>query len=161
MQSVTEILQTLAGTSQRPRFAFMLLGLMSELADQDGRVGPFVGQPSVPVRDWLARTLVPLTAHHRRRQALLDRMRCKLGQTLPPDPEQAQRILSARLEERAIVAVKSNISRAMTELEKAGFIDRYYAGYRTNHAHRGGRRTAVYTLKPETVAAFRRRTMLV
>lgn len=161
MQTVTEILHILAEQSKRPRFAFMLLGLMSELADLEGRVGPFVGETGVPVRDWLATTLVPMTAHHRRRQGLLTRMRAELAESLPPDPQMAEAQLAERLQERALAAAKSNISRAMTELEKAGFIERYYAGYRTNHPHRGGRRTAVYKLRPETVAALRRRSLLV
>lgn len=161
MQTVTDILRKLAETTQRPRFAFMLLGLMSEAADQRGQVGPVIGQANATVRDWLAASVVPMTSHHRRRQALLVKMRIELAAALPEDAEQAETILMAKLEERAINAAKTNISRAMTELERAGFIRRHYAGYRTNHAHRGGGRHAVYTLDAETVAALRRRTMLI
>lgn len=161
MQTTADVLASLASYSARPRFAYILLGLMSEVADNKGRVGPLVGQNAMTVRDWLASSVVPLSAHHRRRKALLDRMRLQFAAELEDNPDTMEQILQAKLDERAMQAAKTNISRAMTELERAGLVKRHYAGYRTNHHNRGGRRFAVYTVMPEALAALRRRAQLI
>ena len=161
MQTTADILAALSAYSARPRFAYMLLGLMSEVADNKGSIGPRVGSQSATVREWLASSLIPMCAHHRRRQSLLQRMRKEMAAELPLDPEAANALLEEKLKERAARSVKTNISRAMTELERAGLVKRHYAGYRTNHHNRGGGRHAVYTVTPEALAALRRRAQLI
>ncbi|MGC1470864.1 MAG: hypothetical protein WA793_15920, partial [Sphingorhabdus sp.] len=39
-------------------------------------------------------------------------------------------------------------SRAISDLVKAGYLSRHYAGYATNHSNRGGGRHAVYVVQP-------------
>ncbi|MAM38210.1 MAG: hypothetical protein CL949_06820, partial [Erythrobacter sp.] len=41
---------------------------------------------------------------------------------------------------------KTNLSRAASELVKAGLLKRHYQGYRVDHLNRGAQRQAVYTL---------------
>ena len=41
---------------------------------------------------------------------------------------------------------KSNLSRAASELVKAGLLKRHYQGFRVDHLNRGAQRQAVYTL---------------
>ena len=38
---------------------------------------------------------------------------------------------------------RANVSRAISDLVRAGLMSRFYAGYPTNHANRGGGRHAV------------------
>jgi len=47
---------------------------------------------------------------------------------------------------RVRAAGKANLSRAVTELVKAGLLERHYEGYRVDHKNRGAQRHAVYTL---------------
>src|SRR3546814_2532652 len=56
---LTTILDRLAATSRRPRYAMMVLNLLSEAADHRGQAGPFVtrGGETLPVRLWLGETL--------------------------------------------------------------------------------------------------------
>ena len=39
-----------------------------------------------------------------------------------------------------------NVSRAVSELVKAGLLNRHYQGYRVDHENRGAQRQAVYSL---------------
>ena len=82
------ILARLAETSSRPRYAFMVLGLIAEAAASNGRAGPFImagGAGVVPrphratLRDWLAGQLVPLAARDHRCSALRARVAERLG----------------------------------------------------------------------------------
>lgn len=161
MQTVADILTILAAHSRRPRYAFMLLGLMSEVADSKGRVGPHVGAAGQPVRDWLASCLAPVAARDHRRQALLARTRAELVSILPEDPLLAQEIVDREQQTRIIQSGRTNVSRSMSELERAGLVRRHYAGWRTNHEHRGGGRYAVYILHGDALAALRRRAQLL
>ena len=56
---VSTILSRLAEHSTRPRYAFMVLNLISEAAGPSGAVGPEVVSKGValPVRDWLSDAL--------------------------------------------------------------------------------------------------------
>lgn len=155
------ILATLAGASRRPRYAFMVLGLIAEAARPDGQAGPWVrrGGPSgqgerVGMRDWLARQLAPLAANDRRRATLRARVAARIG----GDDAAA---IDAALAEEALAIGRANVSRAVSDLVRAGLVRRHYAGRVTDHANRGGRRMAVYAVAPPVLNAIRSRPTLV
>src|SRR3546814_5750889 len=45
-----------------------------------------------------------------------------------------------------LTAGRANVSRAVSDLVRAGMLHRHYQGYRVDHYNRGARRQAVYTL---------------
>lgn len=154
------ILATLADASSRPRYAFMVLGLIAEAARADGRAGPWVtaegeeGAGRLPLRDWLARQLVPLAARDRRRADLRARIAARIG---GDDPAR----IEAALAQEALAIGKANVSRAVSDLVRAGLVRRHYAGRVTDHTNRGGRRLAVYAVEPPVLNAIRSRSTLV
>ena len=162
------IVARLAAASSRPRYAFMVLGLIAEAARPDGQAGPWIlvagqgaGQGSGqgdderhPLRDWLARQLVPLAARDRRRAGLRAKVAARLGSD---DPAR----VDAALAEEALSVGKANVSRAVSDLVRAGLVRRHYEGRVTDHANRGGRRLAVYAVEPSVLNAIRSRPTLV
>jgi hypothetical protein len=122
----TATLEAIAAHSARPRFAALILRLLDDIVDARGRAGPFVPNANgiETVRDWLCRQIMPLSQRSRRGG---------------PDA-------GAAADHRTAAALRSNVSRAVTELVKAGLLNRHYAGYATNHENRGGGRHAVYVL---------------
>lgn len=121
----------LASSCDRPRFAFIVFQLLASVADDTGTVGPFVpnGKGSLPVRDWLAGQLLPMCVQSRR------------SPTPPPD------------QENTLAAARTNVSRVVSSLVRAGLLERHYAGYATNHVNRGGGRHVVYVIKPPPESA--------
>jgi predicted transcriptional regulator len=85
----------------------------------------------------------------------------ELATELPDDPVLAEAILSAAVDERVRSSGKTNVSRAVGDLLRAGLVRRHYAGWRTNHQNRGGQRSVVYTVEADALAALRRRSTLV
>lgn len=85
-----------------------------------------------------------------RRQALQERVREELkGQgALPADPVEAERAIDSEVRSRVRVSGKTNVSRAVSDLVRAGLLFRHYQGYCVDHHNRGGQRQAVYTLSP-------------
>lgn len=161
--SVSHIVGKLAGISRRPRYAFLVLNLISEVAGPDGKAGPYVeigGQP-MPVRDWLSQAMAPLAQNEKRRGELRQRILSDMKNELPADPEEADRIVDAVIQQRAVANGKTNISRAVSDLVRAGLLKRYYEGWARNHVNRGGQRHAVYVVDAETLAALRRGTHLL
>jgi hypothetical protein len=153
------ILTSLAQVSRRPRYAFMVLGLIAEAARPDGQAGPWVAAPDggvQPLREWVAGQLVPLAARDRRRAALRRKVEERLG---PRAADEA--LVIAALEEEALEAGKANVSRAVSDLVKAGFVRRHYAGRIKGHRNRGGGRHAVYIVAPQVLNAIRSRPTLV
>lgn len=154
------ILAALAAASSRPRYAFLVLGLIAEAARADGQAGPWVqvrgeeGAERVSLRDWLARQLLPLAARDRRRAGLRAKVAARLGST---DPDRVE----AALAEEALAIGKANVSRAVSDLVRAGLVRRHYAGRITDHCNRGGRRLAVYRVDPPVLNAIRSRPTLV
>jgi predicted transcriptional regulator len=53
---------------------------------------------------------------------------------------------------------RANVSRAISDLVRAGLMRRHYAGYATNHSNRGGGRHAVYVVEPDILAALGKST---
>lgn len=147
---VAALLDLLAATSSRPRYAFMVLNLIAEIAGPDGRAGPFVprGQGLVALRDWLGDSLTPMGGRDPRRLALAARVRAELARAgqLADDPATAARQVDGQVRERVLASAKANLSRAVSELVRAGLLRRHYAGYRVDHRNRGGQRHVVYTI---------------
>lgn len=156
------ILRKLADHSARPRYAFMVLNLISEVADSAGHAGPTIveGDRALLLRDWLSDALAPM-ARGEARLSLSRRVAAELAGELPADPALAEVMLAAAIDARIRVSSKSNISRAVGDLLRAGLVRRHYAGWWTNHQNRGGQRSAVYTVEAEALAALRRRSLLL
>lgn len=148
---MSALLVLLASASTRPRYAFMALSLIAEVADAQGEAGPFVRRDGRQhtLRDWLCDGLAPMGARDPRRAALAQRVRGDLALEgrLPDDPRDAASIVEQELRDRVRASGKTNLSRAVSELVGAGLLRRYYAGYAVDHANRGGQRHAVYVLQ--------------
>ncbi|ARR57453.1 MULTISPECIES: hypothetical protein [Sphingobium] len=147
---IAAVLERLAQVSSRPRYAFMLLNLIAQVAGPDGSAGPWIKRDNelVSLRDWLCDALTPMAQRSTRNVALAERVHRDLvrGGVLPRDAEDAQRAVAEEMRARIRTAGKSNLSRAVSELVNAGFLRRHYQGYRVDHPNRGGQRHAVYTL---------------
>ena len=102
----------------------------------------------------VARQLLPLAARDRRRATL----RAKVGARIDSD-EPAH--IDAALAQEALAIGRANVSRAVSDLVRAGLVRRHYAGRVTDHANRGGRRMAVYAVAPPVLNAIRSRPTLV
>lgn len=144
------LLSQLAQGSTRPRYAFMLLNLLAEVADQNGNAGPFVQSPegTLLLRDWLSDALTPMGQRDPKRKAIIAKVVAELSASgrLPDNDRCASAIIDDEVRQRVRAAAKANLSRAVTELVKAGLLERHYEGYRVDHQNRGAQRHAVYTL---------------
>src|SRR3546814_5857063 len=58
----------------------------------------------------------------------------------------AKTIIDDELRQLVRTAGRANVSRAVSDLVRAGMLHRHYQGYRVDHYNRGARRQAVYTL---------------
>ncbi len=145
------LLDMLAHTSTRPRYAFMVLSLIAEVANADGEAGPFIKRDRLQhsLRDWLCDSLAPMGGRDPRRIALAARVEADLAAAgaLPTDPGQYAAVVERELRDRIRASGKTNLSRAVSELVGAGLLRRYYAGYAVDHPNRGGQRNAVYVLQ--------------
>ena len=155
------IFAVLAACSARPRYAFLVLQLVAEAADGAGRAGPLVHFASGPMglRDWLCTQLMPMSERNVRRAALRARVIYGLAAKLTGEPEHDEPIISVALEEHVLAVGRANVSRAISDLVKAGLLRRYYAGYATDHVNRGGRRQAVYVIEPHGLVAMGKGTV--
>lgn len=148
---MSRLLDCLAQTSTRPRYAFMVLSLIAEVALPNGEAGPFVRPrgETMALRDYLSDSLAPMGARDPRRSALIKRVRSDLerkGQ-LPRDSREAAAVIEQEVHDRVRASGKSNLSRAVSELVNAGLLQRYYKGFAVDHINRGGQRHAVYVLQ--------------
>ncbi|OYZ43440.1 MAG: hypothetical protein B7Y31_03910, partial [Novosphingobium sp. 16-62-11] len=87
------LLDCLAQVSSRPRYAFMVLSLIAEVADPHGEAGPFVrrGNQTQTLRDFLCDSLAPMGGRDPRRIALAERVKSDLilEDRMPTDPAAA------------------------------------------------------------------------
>lgn len=151
---LSALLEMIARCSTRPRYAFMLLTLIADVAGPDGSAGPYVrqggpqGQGLVSLRDWLSDALTPMGQRDHRRQALQERIRSDFARSgqLPVDPAAANALIETELRDRVRASGKTNLSRAVSELVAAGLLRRHYQGFAVDHHNRGAQRQAVYTL---------------
>ena len=145
------LLDMLAHASTRPRYAFMMLSLIAEVANADGEAGPFIRRDRQQhiLRDWLCDSLAPMGGRDPRRIALAARVEANLAATgsLPEDVRQSAAVVERELRDRIRASGKTNLSRAVSELVGAGLLRRYYAGYAVDHPNRGGQCNAVYVLQ--------------
>jgi len=157
------IMDRLSKATDRPRYAFMVLSLLAEQANDNGKAGPFVGAEDLPLREWIGRRMAAISGHDARRRALEARVRKELQETgqLSDDLLESQMRVDREVQQRAAAIGADNFSRVITELERSGYLRRHYEGYRTNHRNRGGRRTLACTLDPDVFASLRRRDVLI
>jgi hypothetical protein len=110
----------------------------------------------VLVRDWLCRQLMPVSEQAGRRAALRERVMAQLGAKLSGDTNLDMRLIEAAVAEQVLAVGRANVSRAISELTRAGLLRRHYAGFATDHPNRGGGRRAVYELEPCIMRLFGR-----
>lgn len=153
-----DIVRVIAEHSTRPRYTFMVLDLIARVARPNGEAGPLVrdGQALVPIREWLAATIALSSArnHQRRDTAAKVRANLETAGELPVDPAEADRLVEAQVGERIRDTGMTAISRAVSELVRAGLIRRHYQGFLVDHENRGAQRHAVYTITPTVRAAL-------
>ncbi|WP_121120146.1 hypothetical protein [Croceibacterium ferulae] len=153
------ILERLSAACQRPRYCFMVLNLIAQAGGPDGAAGPYVRSAAgeMPVRDWLCDALLPTARRDPRRRAIADRVRrdLALAGALPEDSAAAERMVAEEVRERVRQSGRTNVSRAVSELVRAGLVTRHYQGWRVDHENRGAQRQAVYTLAPPVREALR------
>ncbi|MDE8650653.1 hypothetical protein [Novosphingobium album (ex Liu et al. 2023)] len=146
------LVELLSQNSSRPRYAYMVLDLIAKIANPDGSAGPLVVHDgkAISIRDWLCDALVPMANSYPRRMALAARVREEMKRAggLPADPAQADQDIESEIRARIRASGKTNVSRAVSDLVRAGILHRHYQGYRVDHHNRGAQRQAVYTLSP-------------
>lgn len=144
--------------SKRPRYALLVLNLIAKAAGANGSLGPYVpvDHDMVPVRDWLCQALAPLANRDCRRLAMVETVRAELALGRPSDTADAERRVEEEVQSRIMRSGRTNISRAVSDLVRAGLLRRHYQGYRIDHANRGAQREAVYTVMPEVRSALSR-----
>lgn len=152
------ILARLSVVSERPRHAFMVLNLIAKAGGASGRAGPYVRHEgeAVLIREWLCDALVPMAHRDPRRIARAAAVRTELEARgiLPDDPASAERAVDEEVRSRVRRTGLTHVSRAVSDLVKAGLIARHYEGYRVDHVNRGAQRHAVYTVLPATLRAL-------
>ena len=155
-----DVLDLLSEISPRPRYTFMVLNLIARAAGRTDSAGPYVrdGDRTVPVRDWLGDALMPMARNDGRRRTVIAQVRTDLATagTLPENVREAETAIAAEVRRRLIHSTKSNVSRAVSDLVKAGLLHRHYQGYRVDHENRGAGREAVYTLTSTAKVALGR-----
>ncbi|AXB80237.1 hypothetical protein [Novosphingobium sp. P6W] len=152
------ILDRLSLVCKRPRYSYMVLNLIAQAGARTGEAGPYVrvGEALVPIRDWLCDALVPLARRDPRRHGIADRVRQDLTirGIMPAEPEAAEKLVEEEIAKRIRHSGRTNVSRAVSELVRAGLIRRHYQGYRVDHQNRGAQRQAVYTMTEEARLAL-------
>jgi DNA-binding transcriptional ArsR family regulator len=145
-----ELLDLVAHTSTRPRYAFMVLSLIAEIARPDGSAGPMVmhGGRATLLRDWLCDALAPMGGRDPKRLMLAEKVRAEVlvSGKVPAEPQAMEAAVAAEVHERIRKSGKTNLSRAVSELVQAGLIRRHYQGFRVDHHNRGAGRHVVYAL---------------
>mgnify|MGYP000328878613 CR=1 FL=1 len=160
--NLPELIERIADVSPRPRYAFMVLNLIAKVADGDsGSAGPYVideRSRRVALRDWLSDSLVPIAKRDARRLLITEEVRASLAEqnALPDDDREAARLIDDQVRMRVRQSGRCNVSRAVSDLVRAGLIRRHYQGYRVDHHNRGAQREAVYTLTELAAGALRR-----
>jgi hypothetical protein len=153
------LIEKIASVSPRPRYTFMVLNLIANAArDNSGSAGPYVlvGDRRTPLRDWLCDSLVPMAQRDARRLMIVKEVTAALAaqDALPDEPDEAARIVDGEVKARVRRSGRCNVSRAVSDLVRAGLVRRHYQGYRVDHHNRGAQREAVYTITDAAAAAL-------
>jgi len=155
-----ELVDRIAAVTRRPRYALLVLELIAREAGLNGSLGPYVRteEGRVPVRDWLCQALAPLAKRDCRRIAMIEAVRGEvLGKAQHgAEPAELERECEAQIKERIIRSGRTSVSRAVSDLVKAGLLRRHYQSYRVDHPNRGAGREAVYTITAEVRRTLRR-----
>lgn len=155
-----DLIALIAVVSPRPRYAFMVLNLIAEAAGSNsGSAGPYVmveGNRRTLLRDWLCDSLVPMAGRDARRRSIVSEVTATLAEqhVLPDDPAEAAQIVDREVRERVRRSGRANVSRAVSDLVRAGLVRRHYQGYRVDHHNRGAQREAVYTITDVAAGAL-------
>ncbi|WP_093088132.1 hypothetical protein [Sphingobium sp. AP50] len=157
---IPDLVDRIAAVTRRPRYALLVLELIAREAGPDGSLGPHVHteEGRVPVRDWLCQALAPLAKRDCRRMALVEAVRTEVMAAAGEGSDAAdlERTCVAEIQNRIIRSGRTSISRAVSDLVKAGLLRRHYQGYRVDHPNRGAQREAVYTITSEVRQTLRR-----
>lgn len=152
------VLERIADLSPRPRYTFMVLNLIARAAGQSDSAGPYIneGGQVVPIRDWLSNALLPMAQRDARRLAIVAQVRADLEgcNELPSDVRVADQIIADVVRCRLLHSGRTNVSRAVSDLVRAGLVRRHYQGFRVDHENRGAQREAVYTITPAVKRAL-------
>lgn len=153
------LIERIADVSPRPRYTFMVLNLIAKVAGSNsGSAGPYVvvGSHRTPLRDWLCDALVPVAQRDARRRTIVKEVKATLAEqnAMPGDPEEAARILDQEVKARVRRSGRCNVSRAVSDLVRAGLVRRHYQGFRVDHRNRGAQREAVYTITEAAAQAL-------
>lgn len=152
------LVERISLVSKRPRYALLVLNLIAKAAGSNGSLGPYVvgDQGQVPVRDWLCQALAPLANRDCRRLAMVDAVRAELTIGGTDKDADVERRVEEEVHARILRSGRTNISRAVSDLVRAGLLRRHYQGYRVDHPNRGAQREAVYTVMPDVRSALSR-----
>ena len=149
----SDLVERISSVSKRPRYALLVLNLIARTAGSNGSLGPYVqgDHGAVPVRDWLCQALAPLAQRDCRRMAMIEAVRSEILSNDPPCPDamEIDHHIEQAIQARILRSGRTNISRAVSDLVRAGLLRRHYQGYRVDHPNRGAQREAVYTILPE------------
>lgn len=155
-----DLVERIATMTRRPRYALLVLELIARKAGRDGSLGPYVKteEGRVPVRDWICQALAPLAKRDCRRLAMVEAVRKEVLSKAQHGTELAalESACAAQIQERIIRSGRTSVSRAVSDLVRAGLLRRHYQGYRIDHPNRGAQREAVYTILPEVRQALAR-----
>lgn len=156
--ALPDLVERVSEVSKRPRYALLVLNLIAKAAGENGSLGPYVRSEAdkVPVRDWLCRALAPLANRDCRRRAMIATVRSELmarADALEDAGDLAQQ-QDEEIEARILRSGRTNVSRAVSDLVRAGLLHRHYQGYRVDHPNRGAQREAVYTIAPDVRLAL-------
>jgi hypothetical protein len=136
----------------------MVLNLIAQASCATGSAGPYVreGDKLVPIREWLCDALSPIAHHNSRRAAVVERVRSDLlaRGLMPTKADDAETLVRETVEQRLRHSALTNVSRAVSELVRAGLVKRHYQGYRIDHHNRGAQRQAVYSVTEEALGAL-------
>lgn len=152
------LVERIMTVSPRPRYTLIVLNLLAKAADSAGVAGPYVVDEGhrVPVRDWLGKAMMPMALRHHRRQAIRRSLVAdlKARDAMPDNADDVEVLLDRLMSDLLRLSARCSVSRAVSDLLRAGLVRRHYQGYRVDHANRGAQREAVYTLVPEVRAAL-------
>jgi hypothetical protein len=98
--------------------------------------------------------MVPVARRDARRLAMMEQVRGEMETEgrLPQDPDLAAQAVAQEVRARVRTSGRSNISRAVSDLVRAGFLRRHYQGYRVDHENRGpGERPSIRSCPPSNV----------
>lgn len=156
--ALPDLVERVSQVSKRPRYVLLILNLIAKAAGENRSLGPYVRSDAdqVPVRDWLCRALAPLANRDCRRTAMIAAVRSELmaKAEASDDAGDLAQQQNDEVEARILRSGRTNVSRAVSDLVRAGLLHRHYQGYRVDHPNRGAQRAAVYTIAPDVRLAL-------